>query len=437
MCIRDSFTTLAELMKSQEEETRKALNISRNVPSSSSTNNTGSQSTPVMPYVSLADWLDNFFTKLQGSSLEASLPKLLTETQQMLQTTSDCGETSSTSDTATKAGDGGQLLITSSTPMKPQEAASTTPASPVHQSSSAGSAKEEEEGEGGGTSSVASQIFKATAPFVKNDSSKVEDVGGSALDSVDKTDTPKSKHSQSVSAEVADKSNSSTSLLFGSSLLESCGEDSQGKSQTTGERNENEKEHTDGDVIDIGAQILQALVMNWPGIVTTVLGFCPPCVSTSCGLEKEQSGDSNGVGASLSRENVKGGSHEDHHGSNSTLEFSSVHSLDSFTFNLILNCDDSTVDLPVDTIVSKMNTAVLNSTDCGNAVDLSILLEGVDFTKPPEELCTLNDGNVSLLVGRRFVNSVVRLLGLEHSRVKNAFVEMQQMRQSNAGTHIA
>ena len=464
-----SFTTLAELMKSQEEETKTALNIDRSVPTSSSSPSTatdpmGSRGPPVMPYVSLADWLDQFFSTIQGTSLEGNLPKFLTETQQILQNSSGSSVSESNSDGAPKTEEEkGECSFS-----KPQEVATSTPKPKVVGQLSAGgssdlsetvrkkanallaAAKErKEERERRGELPLPFQILKATAPFVKKSSKKTADVGtstskGSSESSTDdQTDVPKSKRLRLGPAKLLSESKSSTklpNLSFGPSetnLLEEsgtitssekaetpCGEEQQG--------NETGEQATENDV-DIGAQILEALVTNWPGIVATVLGFYLPCMIklTNRTSTLEDKGHSNTCDAS--QENMECLSCPT---SSATLEFNTVHSVDSFVTNLVLNCEDTTVDMIVAAIVERMNEAVFNSTDPENQVDLSLLSESVDFTKLPEEVCVLNEHNTALLVGVRFMNSVVRLLGLEHSRVKNAFVEMQQLRQSNAGMGI-
>ena len=460
-----SFTTLAELMKSQEEETKSALNIDRSVPTlsspstSSSTGPVGARGTTVMPYVSLADWLDQFFTKIQGTSLEENLPKFLTETQQMLQNTGG-GSTSSDGNTESvpKTEEGKEEF--SFTLSKRQEVATSTPKpKAVGQSSASAStaesvtekvnallsaAKERKEGKKEvSKTSVASQILKATAPFVKNTSTctKAAEAGSSMSITTESNadDAPKSKRLQLGTTMLIGESDSTmmTPILSFTpsepSPLESSERTSPEKGQTPGEEQQESdrgEQATDND-IDVGAQMLQALVTNWPCIVATILGFYPPCVTKlvdrTCTLEDSNACDT-------LQESMEGVSVKNCDNSSTTLEFSTVHSVDSFVTNLILNCEDATIDTLVAAIVERMNSAVFKSTSSGNEIDLPLLSESVDFTTPPEDVCALNEHNVSLLVGVRFMNSVVRLLGLEHSRVKNAFVEMQQLRLSNAGT---
>ena len=464
-----SFTTLAELMKSQEEETKSALNIDRTVPTSSSSPSTstgpvGSRGPPVMPYVSLADWLDHFFTTIQGTSLEGNLPKFLTDTQQMLQSSSGSSVNESNDDSTSKSEEEkGECLLS-----KPQEVATSTPKpKSVGQLSASGNsdvsetvmekantllaaAKErKEERQRKGEPPLPFQILKATAPFVKKSSTKQADVGASTSkasaesNTDNQSDVPKSKRLRLGPATLLGESDLSTtipSLSFGSSeanlLEESATKPLLEKVQTpSGEKqqqgNETGEEVIENDV-DVGTQILEALVTNWPCIVATILGFYPPCVikftdrTSACTLEDK------GHSSIVCDERMESVSSEV--GSRISFEFSTVHSIDSFVTNLVLNCEAATVDTIVATIVKKMNDAVFNSADPENQVDLSLLSESVDFTKLPEEVCCLNEYNTALLVGVRFMNSIVRLLGLEHSRVKNAFIEMQQLRQSNAGT---
>ena len=481
-------------MKSQEEETRSALNIDRYVPSSSTTNtSTGSTSlgvglgaesggTTVMPYVSLADWLDNFFTKLQGTPLEGSLPKILTETQQILQNsnssspgTGNIDDKSGSSATSTKDTDGdGQAplsklahtsILATSTPKsslasksKTTNSSTKTP-TPLKASSTAsteakdaqteekmkeGGAKEKEVG---GASPVALKIFKSTKPFVKTVSAKVDDEVGyspaaAASDSDDESGTPESKRLRLTSPEPVSKMAESAKFTFTQSLGLKPSEGAKETSHVSGklsagEQHENEKQgNVDGGDVDIGEQILRALVTSWPCVVATVLGFYPSCVTKSSSTKTPSGGgileSKSSLQLGLSREETGAGGSSEYNFS-SGLDFCSVHTLDSFTSSLVLNCEESTINILVASIIEKMNAAVLSSTRGDNEVDLTLLSESIDFTKPPEEVCDLNSHNVALLVGQRFMNSVVRLLGLEHSRVKNAFLEMQQMRQSNTG----
>ena len=60
-------------------------------------------------------------------------------------------------------------------------------------------------------------------------------------------------------------------------------------------------------------------------------------------------------------------------------------------------------------------------------------MQEMDFSDPEAMARFLNEGEagVAVLVGRRFLASVIRVLSLEHSRVKNRFLEMQ--RQARQG----
>ena len=478
-------------MRSQEEETRNALNIDRNVPSTSTGTTTrsgvglgvGSQgATPVMPYVTLSDWLDNFFTRLQSTPLDgAHIPKLLTETQQM-QKMLQSSSTSSSSDSGGKGsadaalikseGDKQSLVSEATLPsvsQPPPEATSTPKSSLKEHSGSLTSATkkpslvsplasvevkesdEDKEMETGGDS-VALQILKATAPFVRNSSTKEDDDKVESNDTpmvelnVDESDTPKSKRLRLTSPLLTSTTNKTTTSgqsqpfkTLDLNSTESSEEVPQDEGQGSAGDEQKEKERDGVIEVDVGAQILNALVTSWPAIVATVLGFYPPHVTssvtkTNCGSGFLNQGEFQRC--NLSQESNHSVSNETKSKSTDKLEFCSVHSLDSFTTNLILNCEEPTIDTLVGTIVDKMNAAVCNSVDKDSDVELSLLLDDVDFTKPAEEVCTLNDHNVALLVGQRFLNSVVRLQGLEHSRVKNAFVEMQQMRQSTTGRYL-
>ena len=468
-----SFTTLAELMKSQEEETKNALKIDRCVPSASTSTTpvTGTAiglgagyqgASTVMPYVSLSDWLDNFFTRLQSTPLEGNLPKLLTETQQILQksTNSGSGGSESNADAKPRADSDGLVSKTSpNVPCPPLLTTSTPKSSLGGQSSSSGIAKpslvsplastkeDDKDKKGGigsilGAASVASEILKATAPYVKNsstgrDSDIASGEGTSGLESdTDQSDIPKLKQPRLSLPMLTSTSNKISAP--GRQLDKSLDPNT-----TDGELRENERDstHTDsGDAVefDIGEQILQALMTNWPGIVAAVLGFYPLRMTkpTCSGPTNQDNSQIFTDCSSPSLDHVHGIFNEEQSEGVVSLEFCSVHSLDSFTTDLILNCDDFSTDLLVSTIVDRMSAAVNHYMYGDDQVNLSLLSEDVDFTRPAEEVCVLNDNNIALLVGQRFMNSVVRLLGLEHSRVKNAFVEMHQMRQSNAGVCV-
>lgn len=143
--------------------------------------------------------------------------------------------------------------------------------------------------------------------------------------------------------------------------------------------------------------IIQALFSSWPGIVTSVLGF-----------------------------NMTSLLNSDHTPSPPT--FSSVHLLDSFTTDLLLNCSDRIIDCFVDSIVQKLNSTLEVTEDRPHEVDASLFFQDIDFADPETvvRFAGVGEVGVAVLVGRRFLSSVVRLLALEHSRVKNRFLEMQQ-----------
>ena len=143
--------------------------------------------------------------------------------------------------------------------------------------------------------------------------------------------------------------------------------------------------------------ILKILFSNWPSIITIVLGFDPNSPSPSS--------------SSVSRPTL-----------------SSVHLLDNFTTDLILNCSETMIKHFVDTIICQLN---LVTQSC---VDLCLLLQDVDYTDPTiiSQFLERGSAGTAMLVGRRFLDSVVRVLALEHSRVKNRFLEMQQARHAAA-----
>ena len=149
--------------------------------------------------------------------------------------------------------------------------------------------------------------------------------------------------------------------------------------------------------------LLSALMTNWPCIVTTVLGYYP--------FKKLTDYNFKGVVTPQEREKPK----------YQPARLSSVHLLDNFTLDLILNCKDSVISSLVRTIVDKMNAALEGN--CG----LSVLTKAINSQEI--DLKKTDEATRTLLVGKRFLDSVVRVLALEHSRVRNAFVELHQQRQ--------
>ena len=173
---------------------------------------------------------------------------------------------------------------------------------------------------------------------------------------------------------------------------------------------------------DDSFDVIQALFSNWPAIVTTILGFNPTSHSTP---PESKSGHTPSTPPTRSN----------HAPSSSSLpHFSSVHLLDSFTTDLFLNCSDRVIEVFVSTIIQKLNTAVENAEDH----HLPLLLQDIDYSDPERGVAPFlgaGEVGVALLVGRRFLASVVRVLALEHSRVKNRFLEMRQQQTRQDGKH--
>ena len=162
------------------------------------------------------------------------------------------------------------------------------------------------------------------------------------------------------------------------------------------------------------ADFLEPLFTNWPCIVATVLGYCPlgPSSNGSSGMQQgdqkiRQLGDPLQNWPSQSK------------------GMSSVQSLDSFTMHLILNCSEICIKNFTTTIVDKINSCLAESSQC--SVDI------LDINIHDIDLKSIDESILPILVGKRFLNSVIRVLGMEHSRVKNTFVEMQQLRGRGGG----
>jgi len=137
---------------------------------------------------------------------------------------------------------------------------------------------------------------------------------------------------------------------------------------------------------------LKMLFSDWPSIVMVVLGFNPACVESS------------------------------------VPAICSVNLLDNFTTDLVLNCSSLVISYLVDAIITRLNPAL------HSCPDASFIMKDLDLSDPEvvQEYLGLGEVGVVLLVGRRFLGSVVRVLALEHSRIKNRFLEMQQARAAAA-----
>ena len=144
------------------------------------------------------------------------------------------------------------------------------------------------------------------------------------------------------------------------------------------------------------SDMLLSLVTNWPCLVCTILGFY---------VAKQQA-----EGEVPSNEAAP------------ARQLCPVHLLDGFTADLVLSADRATVFALVTTIVERMN-ACLDTPGCPQVDTLSFSADGLRL---------LTKGNQALFVGKRFLGSVVRVLALEHSRVKNTFSEMREMGSAGA-----
>ena len=162
---------------------------------------------------------------------------------------------------------------------------------------------------------------------------------------------------------------------------------------------------------------LGPLFTNWPCIVTTVLGFYP-LGQSSDSVSTQQPG---GQGIGISGNPVQSGLSQ-------ATTLSSVHALDSFTTHFILNCSDSCIKNFTTTIVEKINSC-LAASNASNQLPVDL----IDLNIHDIDLKLIDESVLPILVGKRFLNSVVRVLGMEHSRVKNTFVEMQQLRARGGG----
>ncbi len=150
---------------------------------------------------------------------------------------------------------------------------------------------------------------------------------------------------------------------------------------------------------------VKLLFSNWPSIVCTILGFNPSTSTTAA---------TSGINPSPPRR---------------PPSLVSVHLLDNFTTDFILNCSERIINFFVNSIIRKLNSAIKQDQD-GKVS--SLLLEDIDYADAEviSKFLAAGEEGVAILVARRFLGSVVRILALDHSRVKNKYLEMQQSRQS-------
>ena len=139
----------------------------------------------------------------------------------------------------------------------------------------------------------------------------------------------------------------------------------------------------------LGYDMLRATFRNWPCICTSVLGFNPFSYMES----KEP-----------------------------FPAPSSIKTLDDFVTNMFVNCDSGLVVGITGTTTTEMNKALEKGVDIRPVIDADDNLEG------------MNEENVSLYVGVRYIRSVVRTLMLEHSRVKSSVAEVQLSREGRNRT---
>lgn len=134
----------------------------------------------------------------------------------------------------------------------------------------------------------------------------------------------------------------------------------------------------------LGYDMLRATFRNWQCICTSILGFNPfhyiesdkPCPKPS-----------------------------------------SIKILDNFITNMVVNCDSGLIVGITGTTTTEMNSALEKGVDIRPVLDADDNLEG------------LNKLNLPLYVGVRFIRSIVRVLMLEHSRVKSSVAEVQLSRE--------
>ena len=161
----------------------------------------------------------------------------------------------------------------------------------------------------------------------------------------------------------------------------------------------------------VSFDFLTPVFSNWYCVVTAILGCCPvpdPSLAKEENMEEEE--EEGGYSGRVC--------HSSH-------RLCSVQKLDSFTTHLILNCSQKHINCITTTIIERINATLVDSDWC--TVDV------IDQNVHEVALDAISESNLPLVVGKRFLNSVVRVLAVEHSRVKNTFIEMQQMRGGRGG----
>lgn len=132
-----------------------------------------------------------------------------------------------------------------------------------------------------------------------------------------------------------------------------------------------------------GADFLYTLFSNWSCIVITILGYNPLVPSKT-----------------------------------PPPNMSTVHALDSFIQRLYANGDIAILLRLNSSIVRHMNECMEKGQDAAT----------VDLARPEN----ITEDNLALYVGMRFLRAVVRILALEHSRVKGAISEVPTSREGRA-----
>ena len=125
--------------------------------------------------------------------------------------------------------------------------------------------------------------------------------------------------------------------------------------------------------------VLLSLTGNWSSLVTTILGKClPSCGEAPRGIPSRSDNDDK-------------------------MEYNSQ-LCDYFIQDLLYNCDYAVIESIADTIISKLND--------GFAADKWTL---DDVLQLENETCVVTEANVALIVGKKFLHSLVRLLAIELS----------------------
>ena len=373
-----NYTTLADLIHNEHAYSQERTN---NGGVGGASSRFPRATIPVMPYATLAEYLDSFSTQVD-------LGQVIRDQVSTPMSSLDAGETASTRQTINAESAPSTGVITAqSDHTRSEDTSTSTGVITRSEDTSTSTGVITAQSDHTQSDDTTHPLLVSTSGTTSADEAKSDDVSrkvpaveqslSDSRGSIITASSPRVKAQLGTS--TANSSPLNKSVSFGTSVpVCSC---------QTHSRDSPPSEIT----------MLPHLASSWPCVVTTILGFYPN-PDAVCNSDLSTS---------------------------DCYSLSTVHSVDGFTSDLILNCDRDTISSLVDTVTSKMNKAI----SLASSSDLSLLTETIDWSKVQRSMVT--ESNVALVVGRRFLESVVRVLAMKHSQAQNAFMEMQQLRQAN------